>query len=69
MRMSTVIVEFNIGKTKIKTEATTPQGKINNEEGNRVMIINNAIQNIKKDLGIDLHKKENIHDLATVLYN
>lgn len=67
--MKTVIVEFNIGSTKLKTEAVVPKGNSIPEEGLKVMIINNAIKNIKIDLGIDLHEIEGIHDLATILYN
>ena len=65
--MNTVLVEFTIGKTKIKTEAIFPKGN-NSEEGAKIMTINNAIQNVSRDLGIDLRDIENIHDLAIILY-
>ena len=63
-----VKVEFNVGKSKVSTIAGVPGGNLP-EDGRRVMTINNAVSQIKKDMGIDV--KELIDDVyanAVLLY-
>jgi hypothetical protein len=65
--MRTASVTFLIGDTKITVETVSPNTMIK-DEGRKVVIINNAIEKVKRDLGIDLRKvKDNIYNYATIV--
>jgi hypothetical protein len=56
-------VIFKIGKTEIKVKARIPIN-IADEKGKKVMIINNAVSDVKKDIGIDI--KELVDDIYAI---
>lgn len=60
--MNKVKVGFQICDTKIMTIAAIPA--IANEEGRKVMTVNNAVNKIRKELHIDLKKL--VSDIASL---
>ncbi|MDZ5610455.1 hypothetical protein U2I54_26420 [Bacillus pseudomycoides] len=60
-------VEFTIGETKISTPAGIQSLLDIQEEGERVMEVNNAVSNIKKETGINLRDIiEDVHSNAVI---
>ncbi|EOO44225.1 hypothetical protein [Bacillus cereus] len=60
-------VEFTIGETKISRLADVSSLDAIQEEGKRVMVVNNAVSKIKKDTGINLRDIiEDVHSNAVI---
>ncbi|UXJ71377.1 hypothetical protein [Lysinibacillus fusiformis] len=62
-------VSFKIGEIEIVAFGGIPQLPNITQDGKDNMVLNSAISNVKKDLGIDLENKyPNIKGSATIYY-